>query len=573
MLRLSSILMLLCVSGVAGQVPAPAAPAPVPPPVIPMAPLPPAGSVDRIAPLDQRYVDEARSYVDLARVNERVDQAMREVDLMPSMNLAFGGPVAWARQDPADSLYRQARDLLNRGDYRKAADLFRSLPAKFPGSAYVGDAEYWQAFSLYRIGGTPELQQALAVLEARKPDTNDHSPSATTSTVVVDRQAARASAQAERAAAQADRASAQMANRAARGDGRVAVSVDVAPRMSVNTNYVTSWGGSHVDAAGLAARIASVLSSRGLAGDPAVKRALAAGGNTCDPDDQSVRAEALNALMQSDPATGHQMALKILANRDSCSVPLRRNAVMLVGNQRDEAAVTALIPVAQADPSQSVRMEAMEFLMQTSSPAATNAVIDLARTSTDPEVRRGAVEALAQSSSPRARAEIRAIIDSGSADESLRAIAIDGFAGDRLTTDDATWLRGAYARSSSTRVKEQILEVLSRGGAAANTEWVAGIVRDENQPLQLRSEALNLAGRNMDVAALAHMYDGAAERPIREELIELLGERKEPAALDKIVDIAKNGTDPAMRREAISVLARSKDPRASTLLLQLVDGK
>ena len=54
-------------------------------------------------------------------------------------------------------------------------------------------------------------------------------------------------------------------------------------------------------------------------------------------------------------------------------------------------------------------------------------------------------------------------------------------------------------------------------------------------------------------------------------MIELLSERKEPEALDKIVDIAKNGTDPTMRREAISILSRSKDPRASKLLLQLVD--
>jgi len=33
----------------------------------------------------------------------------------------------------------------------------------------------------------------------------------------------------------------------------------------------------------------------------------------------------------------------------------------------------------------------------------------------------------------------------------------------------------------------------------------------------------------------------------------------------------EGGTDPQMRRQAISVLARSKDPRATKLLLQLVD--
>jgi len=84
-----------------------------------------------------------------------------------------GGPSAWASSDPADTLFRNARDMLNKGDYRRAADLFKSLPQKFPSSAYVADAQYWQAYSLYRIGGTPDLQEALAVLEARKPTHQD----------------------------------------------------------------------------------------------------------------------------------------------------------------------------------------------------------------------------------------------------------------------------------------------------------------------------------------------------------------------------------------------------------------
>ena len=40
---------------------------------------------------------------------------------------------------------------------------------------------------------------------------------------------------------------------------------------------------------------------------------------------------------------------------------------------------------------------------------------------------------------------------------------------------------------------------------------------------------------------------------------------------DKLIDVARAGTDPAMRRMAISALSRSKDPRATKLLLELVD--
>ena len=442
-------------------------------------------------------------------------------------------PVAWAQQDPADSLYRTARDQFSRGDYRRSAELFKSLPQKFPSSVYIPDAQYWQAFSLYRIGGTPELKEALTVLESRQPpaqqDGNRRGPVRSTTIG---------------------------------GNQNVVVS-EIRPLME--------WRGNQVDAAGLAARIAGVLSSRGMANDPSVKRALAAAGNTCDQDDQAVRAEALNALMQNDPETGRQMAGKILGNRDECSIPLRRNAVMLVGNKHDDAAVSTLIPVAKSDPSAGVRVTAIEYLVRAQSDAGVNAVIEIVRADSSAQVQRAAMNALAQSSNARARAEIRNVIENGSASEQLRVSAIDGLDRDRITAEDGTWLRGLYAKTTSTRVKERIISAIGRAGGDANNQWLLALVRNEDEPLESRTTALNRAGRNLDVATLSRMYDASSARPIRETVIDLLSSRKEPEALDKLVDIARNGTDPAMRRQAISILARSKDPRAAKLLLQLVD--
>ena len=57
----------------------------------------------------------------------------------------FGGiandpPKAWAQADPADSLYRLAREALNHGEYRRAAQLFGDISQRFPSSAYAADA-------------------------------------------------------------------------------------------------------------------------------------------------------------------------------------------------------------------------------------------------------------------------------------------------------------------------------------------------------------------------------------------------------------------------------------------------
>src|SRR5689334_23913070 len=39
-------------------------------------------------------------------------------------------PAAWLVNDPADSLYRAAREALDRRDYQKAADLFAQVPVR-----------------------------------------------------------------------------------------------------------------------------------------------------------------------------------------------------------------------------------------------------------------------------------------------------------------------------------------------------------------------------------------------------------------------------------------------------------
>jgi len=75
---------------------------------------------------------------------------------------------AWLQGDPADSLYRAARERLNRRDYREAADLFAAISDRFPRSGYAGDALYWQAFALYRLGADGDLHAALDALRRQQ---------------------------------------------------------------------------------------------------------------------------------------------------------------------------------------------------------------------------------------------------------------------------------------------------------------------------------------------------------------------------------------------------------------------
>ena len=67
-------------------------------------------------------------------------------------------PAPWVDDDPADSLYRAARQALNDESYRRAAALFAQIESRYPRSVYTPDAPYWRAFALYKAGREDDLR-------------------------------------------------------------------------------------------------------------------------------------------------------------------------------------------------------------------------------------------------------------------------------------------------------------------------------------------------------------------------------------------------------------------------------
>ena len=71
---------------------------------------------------------------------------------------------ATIKQDPADSLYRAAREAFNKGEFSRAAEIFERVVERYPNSTYQGNAMYFLAFSYYRIGGTERMRNAIETL-------------------------------------------------------------------------------------------------------------------------------------------------------------------------------------------------------------------------------------------------------------------------------------------------------------------------------------------------------------------------------------------------------------------------
>lgn len=120
-------------------------------------------------------------------------------------------------------------------------------------------------------------------------------------------------------------------------------------------------------------------------------------------------------------------------------------------------------------------------------------------------------------------------------------------------------------------MKSRALSAIVRVGGPDVDQWLVTIASNENERSELRATAMRRIGTTMSVADLGKLYDGATQQRFRREIISVLGKRTEDAATDKLIDIVKNGTDPSLRTSAISALTNKDDPRATQLLLEIIN--
>lgn len=372
---------------------------------------------------------------------------------------------AWARSDPADSLYRLARESLNSGDYRRAAQLFAQITRQFPTSEYRADAMYWQAFALYRIGDVADLHDALHVLDSAGTSTNVRTtPSPSASTTISVSTAPRASTNAEGGSYYA---------RAARAAGSSAsVYFTRSPRNSDNESAI------------LAMRIRSALAARGDAAAAAqIASAAGAAGTSCDEEDAALRIEALNALVQMDPKNAEPAITKVLARRDSCSVPLRQGAIALAARNTDAHTTSLLISTAHSDPSIEVQAEALRGLSRIPDASATSALSEIVTSSKNAALQRIAVRSLAVQNTAIARQALRSLMTRPDLPNDVRITALHYAGKDDLQISDLTKI---YDASADRSTRAEIISLLQQRSEPAASDELANIARTSTDPALTR---------------------------------------------------------------------------------------
>jgi HEAT repeat protein len=330
----------------------------------------------------------------------------------------------------------------------------------------------------------------------------------------------------------------------------------------------------------LRARVLGALAARGDSKAAEELKKNATQGGSCDREDVSVRAEALSALGQMDLAAAMPVVKKVLQRRDECTVELRRRALSVIARQPTSESVGLLLDVAKNDTDAGLRGEAMRWLPRVAGDSAVPQLEELLRSSTDEQTQRSVISALGSIDSDRARRAVRTIIERNDAAERARYEAILSLSRERdgrvVSADDATYLRSLYAKLEAARLKEAVLTSVGRIQSNESEQFLLSVARNTNETPSLRAAALSRLGRmtTVRVVDIAKLYDVADSRAMREQILRALSERKEPEAIDKMIDIAKKDTDPQIRRTAVNLISRAAqggNERAKKFLQEMFD--
>lgn len=459
----------------------------------------------------------------------------------PGVQEAVGGgetpPPPSLPGDPADSLYRAARDALARRDYRRAADLFARIPARYPGSGYAADALYWQAFALYRVGADPQLREARDALRRQReryPEAATRGDAATLDLRIQGELARRG-----------DRQAAEEVRRVASG-------LAAPPEPPEVPDPPAPPRGAEPPGMGAA-----------RTGGPA--------DGQCRDDDTDTKIAAMNALIHMDSERARPILRRVLARRDTASVCLRRKAVFLISQGDAEGAEDILLASARTDPDPEVREQAVFWLSQVGSERAVGALDSILRSASDRRLQDKAIFALSQQNSPRARQALRTFAERADAPEALREQVIF-WIGQSGGPESAAYLRQLFGRVQGEELKKKILFTISQTGGEESGKWLVGVARDPAHPTELRKQALFWAGQS-DAAAgdLVDLYRSFQDRELKEQLLFVYSQREEPVMLDQLLEIARRDPDIELRKKALMWLSQRDDPRAAKALQDIIE--
>jgi hypothetical protein len=234
---------------------------------------------------------------------------------------------------------------------------------------------------------------------------------------------------------------------------------------------------------------------------------------------------------------------------------------------------SALVQIATNEGDvQGVRTAALSALSRLDHGAGIQPLVQLASANLTSWVGREAMTVLARSGDPRARQFLRSTAQRTDLPDEVQAVALRGLGREYVTGQDASLLRSIYPRLTGQRSQEAVLASLAELGGSDNVQWIVGLVRNDKLAPEQRRRALQYLTRaGATTPSLLALYDPITDTEMRQALISVYSRLADKAATDKLVWIARNEQNLALKRRAISALSRNSDPTIRQALQDIVE--
>jgi HEAT repeat protein len=287
--------------------------------------------------------------------------------------------------------------------------------------------------------------------------------------------------------------------------------------------------------------------------------------------------DALFPAMLADSANT-AATLVAIARNTALPRETRRSALSYMGRSTDGMQV---IPTSVTDPiltiardesdNQSVRQQALSVLGRLDHGAGIPPLIQLSQQTASNWLAKESMSTLARSGDPRARQYLRTAVRRTDLPDEVLTVALRSLGQEYATAQDAALLRELYPTLKSDRSREAVFSALADIGGSENMRWMLTMAENGNEPLTMRRRSLDAASRaGAPIAELVKLYDTTTDPSMKQTLVGLYIRSGEKAAVDKLLSIIKGEENISVRRNTISQLSKSDDPRIKAALQDIV---
>jgi HEAT repeat protein len=421
----------------------------------------------------------------------------------PAARLPSLPPEGWAPQDPADSLWRAARQALDRGDNVRAAGMYRRIrtESRFARSEYRQLSYYWEAFARHRVGTTAELRQAQNVLGSLLRTYPDFERRA----------------EAERLVAQINGAL------AARGDAPAAA------RAAATASQAAACPNQDLRAAAVEALIA-MPADQAL---PVLETVMA----RKDECNAKLRETALFIIGQKGGARAEDLLLAAATSDPSPQV--REQAVFWLSRVNSEKAVNAIQEILRTNPDSRMMEAAVMALSQQKHPRAAQLLRDIAaRPGASIETRKAAVIHMGRARNAETTAFLRQVY-AGTTEAGLKEAVIFAMM-QRRTEEDAAWLLDiATNQREPIEVRKQALFVAAQQRSALPFNRLVQLYASMPDR-EMREQIIFAMSQRKDEDAVEHLIEMArreTDPQLKRHLIFWLGRTGDPRAVRFLAEL------------------------------------